>query len=199
MLTHLDRIVNDGSNREAWLASRRGRVGASTAAKFSKASSVDLYVADMLNDRSWGGNEFTRSGHRWEPMMLAWAGIPQNVALFHSPDDTDHVATPDGLTTGRIRLAECKAKHDRIVTGPTLAEWRQVAWQFLVLPEAEECEFIWAEVVNGRLRGDEPKSITIAHTDPKVIELQNLILPIAREVLERYRAALDFQKELSAA
>lgn len=198
-MSHLDRILDDGSDRDRWKGRRRGRIGASNAAKFSKIESVDLYVLDLLNDRGWAGNSFTESGHRWEPMMLAYAGIPQNLALFHAPDEEGYAATPDGLTTGRIRLAECKAKHDRIVTGPTLGEWRQVAWQFLVIPEAEECEFIWAEIVDGKLRGDEPKSITIPRTSPKVIELQNKLLPIAREVLPRLRAAIEFEKEMTAA
>jgi len=198
-MSHLDRIVNNGADREAWLASRRGRIGASTAAKFSKAESIDLYVAGMLSDNNWSGNEYTRSGHRWEPMMLAYADIPQNLALFHAPGEEGHVATPDGLTEGRVRLAECKAKHNRIVTGPTLGEWRQVSWQFIVIPEAEECEFIWAEIVDGKLRNDEPKSITIPRTHPKVIELQNKMLPIAREVLPRLRAAIEFEKEMTAA
>ncbi len=199
MLTHLERILDDGTDRDRWKRTRRGKIGASNAAKFSKIESVDLYVDDMLGDGGWAGNEFTKSGHRWEPMMLAYAGIPQNLALFHSPDERGYVATPDGLTTGRIRLAECKAKHDRIVKGPTLAEWRQMSWQFIVVPEAEEVEFIWAEIVDGKLRNDEPKSITIARTDPKVIELQNKILPIAREVLVRLQDAIAFEKELNAA
>lgn len=199
-MSYLDRILNDGKDRDSWLLARHPVIGASDAAKFSKLASVPLYLADKLKTNTFHGNASTESGHRWEPMMLAWAGIPQNLALIHSPEDVGFGSTPDGIKTGsRLVMAECKAKHMKIVTGPTLGEWRQLAWQFITVPEAEETEFIWAEIVNDELRGNEPKNLTVKRGDPKIREVTDQIMPIARDLLPRLRAALQFEKEMNAA
>jgi len=200
-MSYLDRILDDGTDRESWGRSRWPIIGASDAAKCAKASSVELYLRAKLRRDDFHGNEYTESGHRWEPMMLAWAGIPQNVALFHAPDEPGHGATPDGilvLPNGRLRLAECKAKHGRIVDGPSLAEWRQLAWQFRVFPEADEIAFLWVELVDGRMRTDEPKQLIVPRDHPKITELTASVLPIATELLARLRVALEAQKELDA-
>lgn len=197
-MTYLDRILDDGTVRERWQEARWPVIGASDAAKLSKASSLPSYLRAKLSREGFHGNDYTASGHRWEPMMLAWAGIPQNVALFHSPQERGFGATPDGilrLADGRLLLAECKAKHGRIVNGPSLGEWRQLAWQFLVLPEADEIEFIWAEIVNGELRTPEPKHLTVRRDDPKIVELTAQVLPIATELLRMLRAALIYERK----
>jgi hypothetical protein len=199
-VTYFDRILDDGTMRERWQEARWPVVGASDAAKLSKASSLPSYLRGKLSRTGFHGNDYTASGHRWEPMMLAWAGIPQNVALVHAPDEPGFAATPDGileLPGGRLRLAECKAKHGRIVNGPTLPEWRQLAWQFLVFPEAEEIEFVWAEIVGGELRTAEPKHLTIPRDHPKITDLTAHLLPIATELLAQLRIALDFERQLA--
>lgn len=201
-MSYLDRLIVDGSNREEWSEARRPRIGASDAAKFSKADSVDLYVAAKLSTRPFTGNSYTESGHRWEPLMLAYAGIPGNQGLYRSVDEDGFAATPDGIDpTGRFRLAECKAKHGKVVAGPNLSEWRQLAWQFVVFPEAEEIEFLWVELVDGEIRkalNGQPRNLTVKRDDPKILDLTARILPIAHEVLPRLRAALELEKELTA-
>lgn len=199
----LDRILDDGTDREHWLTARNPVIGASDAAKLAKPESVDMYLADKLSRRQWTGNDYTASGNRWEPMMLAWAGIDANKALIHSPQEKGFAATPDGLSIGTItRLAECKAKHGRVVNGPSLGEWRQISWQFLCVPEAEELEFVWVELIDGDIRpgmNGEPKHLTIKRDDPKVVDLTAQILPIATDLLARLTAALQFEKEMNAA
>lgn len=197
-----DRILHDGIDREGWLEARLPVIGASDAAKLSKIESVPLYLGAKLEHRDWHGNGYTESGHRWEPMMLAWAGIPENKALIHSPQEKGFAATPDGVTLTGDRLAECKAKHGKIVAGPSLGEWRQVAWQLLCVPEADELEFIWVELIDGDIRAGlngEPKHLTIKRSDPKVQEITAQILPIATDLLARLTAALAFEKEINAA
>ncbi|WP_434315871.1 hypothetical protein [Leifsonia sp. P73] len=197
-MSYLDRILDDGTVRERWQESRWPVIGASDAAKLSKASSLPSYLRAKLSRESFHGNEYTASGHRWEPMMLAWAGIPQNVALFHSPQEVGFACTPDGikrLPGGRLQLAECKAKHGRIVEGPTLGEWRQLAWQFLVFPEADEIEFLWVELVNGEMRTPEPKHLTVHRDDPKIVDLTAQVLPIATELLSMLRVALTYERK----
>lgn len=199
LLSHLDRILDDGTDRDRWLTSRLDVIGASDAAKLAKAASVDKYLADKLASRSFTGNAYTDSGNRWEPMMLAWAGIPGNKALIHSPGEKGFAATPDGI--GRS-LAECKAKHMKVVFGPTLGEYRQLAWQFLCLPEFDETEFIWVELdAGGEIRpgrNGEPCSVTIRRGDKKIVDLTRQITPIATDLLARLRAAREFERELLA-
>lgn len=198
----LDRIVDDGLDKEKWLGAREFKIGASDAAGFAKIESAGRYTAALLSPSSFRGNELTQNGHDWEPGMLAYAGIPGNTALLHSPSEPGYVATPDGiedLGNGTCRLAECKVKHNKIVTGPTLAEWRQLAWQFLVVPEAIETVFIWSHLVGGpgawKLRPDSPQSITIGRDDPLIVKHTEHMRPIAAAVLAGLNAARQIQEE----
>lgn len=204
-MTWQNRIIVDGSDRDLWLGARRQVLGASDAAKLAKPSSVDLYLAAKLAPSTFTGNAYTEQGHRWEPMMLAYAAIPQNVALIHSPDEPGFAATPDGLRVnadGRLTLAECKAKHGKVVAGPSTAEWRQLAWQFLVLPEADEIEFLWVELVkNARdewdLRAEHrgiPRRLTVTRDHPKIVAATAQIVPIATDLLARLRVALTYER-----
>jgi hypothetical protein len=200
-----DRIIVDGSDRDLWLAGRRQVVGASDAAKLAKASSVDKYLAAKLAPSTFSGNGYTEQGHRWEPMMLAFAGIPQNVALIHSPDQPGFACTPDGIRVepdGRLRLAECKAKHGKVVTGPSVGEWRQLAWQFECLPEADFIEFLWVELVQNTrgewdLRAEHhgmPHRLVIPRGHPEIVAARAQILPIATDLLTRLRVALTYER-----
>lgn len=137
--------------------------------------------------------------------MLAWAGIPQNLALIHAPGEPGFAATPDGLLDldgEHLVLAECKAKHGRVVAGPSLGEWRQLAWQFLVVPEAQKIEFIWVELdADGDIRPGrhgEPCSITIRPDHPNILTARAQILPIAADLLPRLRAARAFKRTIAA-
>ena len=190
-MSYVDRILNDGLDRESWEWARRSIIGGSDAASLSKLESVNKYLRAKVGTH-WDGNEYSRRGHRWERMMLAWAGIPQNVALIHAPDEPGFAATPDGILergAGEVLLAECKLKHHPI-KGPDLSEWRQLAWQFRVLPEATETLFIWQELDDDRNPvTDEPNIIRIYRGDPKILDLQTRMEPIARVLLPMLRAA----------
>lgn len=195
-MTWRDRIVDDGADRESWLSARQGRIGASDAAKFARAESVEKYVRAKLAP-PFVGNESSQNGHDWEPAILQSAGFTQNVALIHSPDEPGFVCTPDGIRDADdLRLAEVKMKHSRVVAGPTPAEVRQMAFQLYVVPEAVSVDFIWGEIVpdsaspvGWRLRRP-PQSITFRRDDPKIVAATELIVPIAHAVLAALDAAL---------
>ncbi|TFC92071.1 MULTISPECIES: hypothetical protein [Cryobacterium] len=194
-MTYLDRILADSTDREAWLLAREPIVGASDAAKLARPESIDVYTAAKLKRSTFSGNRFTESGNLWEPLMLAWAGIPQNTLLIHAESIPGLAATPDGLlvTPAGIVLAEVKAKHDRIVYGPTPGELRQVAFQqYCVGPEVLYTDFIWAEIVNGEMRTEDPKSLRIYPAD--VADVLAGLLPIAIELSARITAALEFER-----
>lgn len=198
-MSYLDRVLADSTDREDWLHMRDGRIGASDAAKLSKAASVDLYADAKVKPSEFSGNHTTRNGNRWEPMLLAWVGIPQNTLLIHHPDNERFVATPDGITPDGRRLAEIKTKHNKVIVKPTPAELRQVAWQLFVVPEAESCDWAWGEVVgqgeDWELRDDSPKKITYSRTDQLIVGIQNHIVPIATAVLAEMDRRLALQKE----
>ena len=200
MSTWQDRILDDGTDREHWKAARRFVIGASDAQMLAKPESVDRYLTAKLAHAQFDGNEFTESGHRWEPMMLAWAGIDANKALIHSPLSDGFAATPDGITpmpSGALHGAECKAKHGKVVTGPSLQEWRQLAWQFVCVPEFQEIEFIWVELMAGEIRkgrAGQPCSITVTPAHPMIRKLTPQILPIAEELLTRLRVAKTYER-----
>ena len=194
-MTYLDRVLADSLDREAWLLAREPIVGASDAAKLARPESIDVYAAAKLKRSTFSGNRFTESGNLWEPLMLAWAGIPQNTLLIHAESIPGLAATPDGLlvTPAGIVLAEVKAKHDRIVYGPTPGELRQVAFQqYCVGPEVLYTDFVWAEIVNGEMRTEVPKSLRIYPAD--VADVLAAMLPIAIELSARITAALEFEK-----
>jgi hypothetical protein len=204
MTGYLERILDDGTDRDRWLASRQWVVGASDAAKLSKIDSLDSYFNSKIKASSFRGNEKTESGHTWEPLMLSWAGVAENKALIHAPDLPGVGATPDGLglRDGLLTLAECKAKHEKIVTGPTVGEWRQLAHQLYCVPEAEGVEFIWVELVrdhNGvyqirKANGEEPKSLYIPRDDPRIVAATAQILPIVLALNARLQEARRFEE-----
>lgn len=205
-MTWQSRIIHDGKDRAGWETARSPGIGASDAAKFAKLASVPAYTKSKLRPKSFHGSQYTESGHRWEPMMLAYLGIPENKALIHAPDEVGFTATPDGITPDGSELAEVKAKHNKIVDGPSPGEWRQLAWQFLVVPEANVNHFAWIELVDKsgewvpRDRGAATlnvQTLTVYRDDPRITERQALLLPIATEVLAAMRAARAFEMEVS--
>ena len=198
MNTWQERILDDGTDRSTFAAAHRPVISASFAATLAKAESVEKYLAAKLKTNDFGGNEWTRSGHKWEADMLAWSGLPGNTALVHAVDEVGFASTVDGLSVDGKLGAECKAKHDRIVFGPAKGEWRQLAWQFRTIAELEQIQFIWVEIVNGQLRTDEPNALIITRDHPEIVKAIAQVEPIAHDVLRRLRVALEFEQELLA-
>lgn len=201
-LAVLDRTLADSNDRESWLALHgAGKViGSSTAGKFAKPGSVETYVRQILEPRTFSGNASTESGNRWEPMLLAWAGAEPNSLFIHHPENLRFGATVDGTRrVGRaLAIVETKAKHNKVIAGPTPYEIRQIAWQLHCIPEAELVEWVWGELVqrDGEwvLRRD-PQTLIFHYDDPLIVAATALIVPIAHDVL----AALDAAPVLEGA
>lgn len=206
-LAVLDRTLADYADRESWLAVHDKVIGSSTAGKFAKPSSVETYVRQMLEPRTFSGNETTRSGNDWEPALLTAVGAEPNTLFVHHPDNERFATTVDGATwfpplpseirAGRrddvLFITEVKTKHNKVVTGPTPYEIRQAAWHLFCIPEAAQLVWAWGEVVidpsspvGWRLRRP-IQSITFRRDDPQIVAATALIVPIAHAVL----AALD--------
>ena len=202
-MTWRDRILNDGESRDEWLASRLSRIGASDAKQYAKASSVDKYVAAKIRPRTFFGNETTESGHRWEPMILAYLGIPGNRAFVHAPCNDRFACTPDGVQEeGVFTLAEAKARHGVIKPHPDAGEWRQLAWQLMCFPEAELVKFGTATLLRNEhdeyeVREGGYSVLDVYRDHPKIIEATALIVPIAEQVLAALDAAQQAMKEVT--
>lgn len=196
-MTWRERILNDGESREAWLGSRLSRIGASDMKMYAKPESVDKYVAAKIRPRTFFGNETTESGHRWEPMILAYLGVPENKAFVHSPTHERIACTPDGISdSDPFTLAEAKTRHGVIKPNPDAGEWRQIAAQLFCFPEAERLLFGALTVMRDEhgeweARKDGYTRLEIPRDHPKIIAATALIVPIAEQVL----AALDAAKE----
>lgn len=199
-----DRVLADGLDRDLWKIARHAVIGASDAARLAKLESVPLYLRAKLAREIFTGNVFTENGYRYEPMILGWAGYEHNVALYHSPDEVGFAATPDGIRADALAGAEVKVKHvtlDKRTKGPTLPEWRQIAWQFRVIPEFEHIDWCWGDVDKDGdhedLIDDEPRFIRVYPDEPRILDLQKKTEPIARELYTRLTVALAFEKELN--
>lgn len=187
-LALLGRTLADSADRESWLNVHGKVIGSSTAGKFAKATSVETYVRQILEPRTFNGNAATESGNRWEPMLLAWAGAEPNSLFIHHPDNERFGATVDG--TKRVGdefvIVETKAKHNRVITGPTPYEVRQLAWQLHCIPEADGAEWVWGELIqrDGEwvLRRD-PQTLVFHRDHPLIVAATSLIVPIAHDVL----------------
>lgn len=197
-----ERILNDGESRESWLGSRLSRIGASDAKQYAKAASVDKYIAAKIRPRTFFGNETTESGHRWEPMILAYLGIPGNKAFVHAPDNERFACTPDGIQDeGVFTLAEAKARHGVIKPNPDAGEWRQLAWQLMCFPEAELVRFGTVTLLrndDGEFEAREGgySVLDVPRDHPKIIAATELIVPIAEQVLAALDAAKQAMKEV---
>lgn len=199
-LASLDRILADSNDRESWLALHgAGKViGSSTAGKFAKPGSVETYVRQILAPRTFSGNETTQSGHRWEPLMLAFVGAEPNTLFVHHPDNRRYAATVDG--TRRAWIVETKAKHNKVITAPTPYEIRQLAWQMHCIPEMDGADWVWVELVRDSTTGEwvmrrDPQTLTFDRDHPQIVAATRLIVPIAEQVL----AALDAAPVLEGA
>lgn len=203
----LDRTLADSADRESWLAVHDRVIGSSTAGKFANPGSVETYVRQILEPRSFSGNESTRSGNDWEPALLAAVGAEPNTLFVHHPDNERFATTVDGARwfpplpseiragnrADKLVITETKTKHNRVVTGPTPYEIRQAAWHLFCIPEAAELQWAWGEVVRDdrspvgwRLRRP-VQTLVLTREHPKIAAATALIVPIAHQVL----AALD--------
>ncbi len=196
MLADLDRTLADTADHASWRSVHDVTIGSYAAGKFAKPTSVETYIRQIIAPREFTGNAATRSGIRWEPMLLAWAGATPNTLFVHHPEERGFGATVDGTIPGDpFAIVETKAKHNVIVDGPKPAELRQMAWQLHCIPEAAECRFVWGEIVpddredgGWKLRRD-PQTIVYPRDHPAIVAATALIVPIAHQVLAGVRAA----------
>lgn len=198
-----DRIVVSGEDRSEWLRERAPFIGASDMKMYAKAGSVEKYVAAKIRPKSFFGNETTESGHRWEPMILAYLGVPENKAFVRSPTHERIACTPDGISEDEpFTLAECKTRHGLIKPNPDAGEWRQLAAQLFCFPEAERVLFGTLTVLRNDAGQWEARDggytrLEVPRDHPKIIAATELIIPIAERVIEALDVAKQAMKEVT--
>lgn len=187
-----DRIVADARDGEAWAAARDGKIGASDAAKFAKAESVDLYVASKLMP-AWDGSQFSGHGHEREPIILADHGYEQNHFTFHHAEHPRFLATPDGIRLGPTpRLAQAKTTIKDFIskrTGEVLvpAHYRRQVWweQFVMGPEYTVSDFIYEryELINGVCVPElESHIVLIERDDEQIAKMVAIAVEVCRRL-----------------
>ncbi len=200
-MTWRDRIIVDGADRSQWLEARKSMIGASAAKGFANPASVEKYVAAKLRPKSFFGNETTRSGHRWEPMILAYLGVPENKAFVRSASHERFACTPDGISDADpFTLAEVKTRHGVIKPNPDAGEWRQLAFQLFCFPEAERVLFGTLTLVRGEHdewveRKGGYSRLEVPRDHPRILAATELIIPIAEQVVAALDAAKEAMKE----
>lgn len=199
-MTWRDRVLHDGVDREGWLAARSTVITAHSAKGFARLESVEKYLLAKISADRFTGNSYTENGHLYEPMILAYLDVQPNTALIHAPGNPGFAATPDGLDTV---LAEAKVRHGKIAPNPDAGEWKQCAWQFMCVPEAEELRFGTLTLIQDGEGAWVPRakdaltSLVIPRDHPKITKAIDTIVPIAHEVLAALEVALRAQKEMT--
>ncbi len=194
-LATLDRTLADSADRDSWLDVHGKVIGSSTAGKFAKPGSVETYVRQILEPRTFHGNGATSRGNDWEPALLAAAQARPNSLFIHHPENRRFACTVDGtkITDRGFVIVETKTKNERIVSAPTPYEVRQLAWQMYCIPEAVAAEWWWGEIIRDSTSPDgwklrrAPQHLTYTRESPEIAAATALIVPIAHKVI----AALD--------
>lgn len=203
-------LVDDGTDRAAWLAARTGGVSATDAARIMTGSAQGW--ASLRREKqtgsSWGGNAATRHGRDREPVIAAYGlerfGLQPSTALIGRWGHEGDLATPDALSqpqvtglgipelSGLMRGVEYHvAAFGEYKT--TVKDWAtrddiparyywQIVWQFLVTG-ADRCYFIFEAHENG----------VPVHMEPRVFTFDRV------EVLEDIDRAVERVAEWRAA
>lgn len=155
-----DRAVADKAvDEKAWLLSRRFGVTATEVSKLAKsgaAYSRDLITEKRTGERTFFGNQYTEWGLAREEFLVDSVLKPEGFigsdVLYRAEDNSNHLATPDGLYVrdGFLMVAEIKtSKYDLDPSGEHFAKtgyYDQIQWQMYVAgDECTEALFVWEQ------------------------------------------------------
>ena len=174
-VAYLSRMVTDGSDEAAWLRARTRGITATDVAKLNSVNAIPTAALEKLRGSSFTGNVYTEHGKTREPVIAAWVkenfSIEPSSALFHSEQESRHLATPDGIgvVEETLILAEIKTSQ-KPFEGVPAGYLRQVYWQQYVLG-AERTLFVWEQHVNFVPVSATPKHIWIERDERAIRDL----------------------------
>jgi putative phage-type endonuclease len=172
------RFIERSTNRDAWLAARRGAVTATEVALAATPAGFNEAVELRRNPVDIEVNEYMEFGNQSEPVIMRTAhheyGILPSDWLIASDGNPLHMATPDGLSLDHKRIAEVKTTGTDWPKLPPIRYRRQVQWQ-LYVTGAERCLFLWQlRVPDGdwfRFSFWEPKTLWIERDEDMISDL----------------------------
>lgn len=174
-VAYLSRMVTDGSDEAAWLRARSRGITATDVAKLNSVNAIPTAALEKLRGSSFTGNAYTDHGKAREPVIAAWVqenfAIDPSSALFHSEQETRHLATPDGIgvVDETLILAEIKTSQ-KPFDGVPAGYLRQVYWQQYVLG-AERTLFVWEQHENFVPVSSTPKHLWIERDERAIRDL----------------------------
>lgn len=173
-----ERFLVRSTERDRWLAAREGGVSATTVADAATPAGFREVVTARQNPQPIEPNDYMMFGTDSESALMEHAhrefGIIPNDWLIAGAN-TQHLATPDGLSVDHLLIAEAKTTGKDWGDKPPIRYRRQVQWQ-LHVTGAERCLFLW----NLRVPDDqgwfylgwlEPKTLWIDRDEKMIAEL----------------------------
>lgn len=174
-------MLNDGTDNDAWLAAREGKVTASKVAKIMTSGPGTW--ASLKRRSTFRGNRYTRYGHEREPFIIAhltsFYGLRPNLALFGRADHLDRAATPDAIDDLGLLLGEAKTTvKEWVGLDSTLASfrkneiadyWWQIQWQ-LYVTGARSCAFAFELHEDFIPVWPEPRVVIVERDDDAIAE-----------------------------
>jgi len=175
-------VANKALDEDAWLKARQGKITATLIAKASTKAGFDEALDHLITPPGpIDDNAYMEFGRRMEPFIALWVkdqfGVLPNEWLMQHPEQTDYVATPDGIHLQKPMIAEIKT------TGKEWEGWskvpiayrRQVQWQMYVTG-ADQCVFAWLLRTerDGRMMPAwfEPKTVIVDRDEKHIKELE---------------------------
>lgn len=174
-VAYLSRMVTDGSDEAAWLRARSRGITATDVAKLNSVNAIPTAALEKLRGSSFTGNVYTEHGKTREPVIAGWVkehfSIEPSSALFHSEQESRHLATPDGIgvVEETLILAEIKTSQ-KPFEGVPAGYLRQVYWQQYVLG-AERTLFVWEQHENFVPVSSTPKHLWIERDERAIRDL----------------------------
>jgi hypothetical protein len=188
-------------DREAWLAERRAGITATEVRDLAigtirQQDLIDLKLGRKVDD--FTGNAYTEWGKQRESIIaaeLAGEGFAEETRVFHHPENSRYLASPDGL---RIDFDEqldvLEIKTSKIDQPPGSAEEQAKGYALQVQ---------WVMFVTGARRGryvveerlGAPWNFTPGDLNRHWIERDDTVIGALRVIADEFLAELDRQRE----
>jgi len=179
-----------------WFQARQHGVSATAVANASTPAGFREEVAKAVwpEDNIIQDNEYMKFGRDWEDWIIenlpAEYGFVGNQWLYHAPEQNWHLATPDGIDSSGLVIAEVKTTGKDWDTVPA-RYMRQIQWQIYVM-DAEACVLGWL------LRDNGPDGFQPGWFEPKmqVIERNEVMIAELKAVATKlqYESVMGMQR-----
>lgn len=217
-----DLIIDQNTDREAWLEARRAGVTATEIAALAKGYGSDrrrILAEKLTGERQdLSGNRYIEWGNQREPVIQEWISenfdIDPANGLYRHPDDPRWMATPDCLSDDATMTGEIKTSGKNLDPGKvnesntlikidpdsyfaTTGYYDQMQWQMFVTGSIE-CLFVW-EQHDGNWPNPEPlplRYVWISRDEARIAHLITIAEKFVAEV-ETYNTD-DFDEPVDA-